>query len=151
MIYGRVEDIAQYAAIHPEIKTVVEAAQNYSGTRFSPGRVELDGERVYMNLSSYQTHSSEGALAEAHRAYVDVMVMLEGTETVYVQHTSQMKIVHPYDPQIEAALGKLSETPTAVVLKPGDFLILFPQDAHMPACHAAEESAVKKAIGKIRI
>lgn len=77
---------------------------------------------------------------------------VDGMETVYVQHTGQLKVItQPYNSDTDALLGKLSEQATAVILCPGDFLILFPQDAHMPGCHAHEPSSVKKVIGKIRI
>ena len=134
------------------MESVVRAALDYAGKHFSAGRVAVDGERVYLNLASYQTHDASSAAAEAHKAYVDVMVMLDGVETVYVQHAEQLKeITQPYNSDTDALLGKLSEQATAVILRPGDFLILFPQDAHMPGCHAHEPSSVKKVIGKIRI
>lgn len=152
MIYDSVGNLAQYTALLEDLEEVVRTALAYSGKRFSSGRIELDGSRVFLNLASYQTHEASGAAAEAHKAYVDVMVMLEGTETVYVQHTNQMQeITQAYDANSDALLGKLGEGATAVVLHPGDFLILFPQDAHMPGCHAQEPALVKKVIGKIRV
>ena len=48
----------------------------------------------------------------------------------------------------DALLGKLGNQPAAIVLHPGDFLILFPQDARMPGCHAHKPSSVKKLSGK---
>ncbi len=152
MIYDSAKNIAQYSALNADLESVVRAALDYAGKHFSAGRVAVDGERVYLNLASYQTHDASSAAAEAHKAYVDVMVMLDGVETVYVQHAEQLKeITQPYNSDTDALLGKLSEQATAVILRPGDFLILFPQDAHMPGCHAHEPSSVKKVIGKIRI
>lgn len=152
MIYDSAKNIAQYSALNADLERVVRAALDYAGKHFSAGRVAVDGERVYLNLASYQTHDASSAAAEAHKAYVDVMVMLDGVETVYVQHAEQLKeITQPYNSDTDALLGKLSEQATAVILRPGDFLILFPQDAHMPGCHAHEPSSVKKVIGKIRI
>ena len=150
MIYDSVKNIAQYSALNADFESVVRAALSYAGERFSTGCVAVDGERVYLNLADYQTHEASSAVAEAHKAYIDVMVMLDGMETV--QHTGQLKVItQPYNSDTDALLGKLSEQATAVILCPGDFLILFPQDAHMPGCHAHEPSSVKKVIGKIRI
>lgn len=152
MIYDSVKNIVQYSALNADFENVVCAALSYAGERFSTGCVAVDGDRVYLNLASYQTHEASSAVAEVHKAYIDVMVMLDGMETVYVQHTEQLKeITQPYNSDTDALLGKLSEQATAVILCPGDFLILFPQDAHMPGCHAHEPSSVKKVIGKIRI
>ena len=125
MIYDSVKNIAQYSALNADFESVVRAALSYAGERFSTGCVAVDGERVYLNLAGYQTHEASSAVAEAHKAYIDVMVMLDGMETVYVQHTGQLKVItQPYNSDTDALLGKLSEQATAVILCPGDFLIL---------------------------
>lgn len=42
-------------------------------------------------------------------------------ETVYVQHAEQLKeITQPYNSDMDALLGKLSEQATAVILRPGE-------------------------------
>ena len=152
MIYDSVKNIAQYTAVNADLENVIHTALKYAGEHFSAGRIEIAGDRVYLNLANYHTHEASDAVAEAHKAYIDVMVMLEGTETVYVQHTDQMQeVTQTYDADTDALLGKLGVETTAVILRPGDFLVLFPQDAHMPGCHAKTSASVKKVIGKIKI
>ena len=52
---------------------------------------------------------------------------------------------------IEALLAETDEDATAVRLEAGSFIVLFPQDAHAPACYADGMKHVKKIIGKVRI
>lgn len=152
MILDKLENAARYAAVSAGIVKAVEAANCLRADTYEKGRVEVDGDNVYLNCAEYDTHDKAGALTEAHRAYLDVMVMIEGCETVYVKHTEALQsITKPYDAAIDALLADTDADTTAVRLCVGDFLVLFPEDAHAPGCHADAPCHVKKAIGKVKI
>ena len=89
---------------------------------------------------------------EAHRKYVDVMCMIEGEETIYVQPTALLHhITQAYDENQDALLAEMEEGCCEIRLHPGEFVILFPEDAHAPGCRINGPSHVKKIIGKVRI
>lgn len=152
MILDTMENAKQYQGLNSDVDRVLEAMQAYTPDNYPGGRVELDGDRLFMLLNSYETGSPEGALCEAHRQYLDVMYMVEGEETIYVKPTSQLKnVTKEYDPAIEALLGETDADATPVRLTAGSFIVLFPQDAHTPAMYADGPCQVKKIIGKVRI
>lgn len=152
MILDKLENAARYAAIHNGIPKAVEAARVLCADTYKKGRVEIDGDDLYLNCAEYDTHAKEGALTEAHRAYLDVMVIIEGCETVYVKRTDALQnVTKPYDAAIDALLADTDEDVTAIRLEKGDFLVLFPEDAHAPGCHADTPCHIKKAIGKVKI
>lgn len=152
MILDTLSNAGTYLFPYAGISQVLEAAKSYTPENFSRGIVELDGRRVYMNLASYETHAPEGALAEAHQRYIDVMVMVEGEETIYVKDVNRLeKITKPYSETGDVLLADRDADTTAVRLAPGQFLVLFPQDAHSPGCHADGPMTVKKIVGKVRI
>ena len=152
MILDKVENAARYAGVHTGIPTAVAAALKLDAATYQKGRVDVDGDSIYLNCVEYDTHDREGALTEAHRAYLDVMVIVEGVETVYVKRTDALKnVTKPYDASIEALLADTDADVSAVRLEKGDFLVLFPEDAHAPGCHADAPCHVKKAIGKVKI
>lgn len=152
MILDKVENAARYKGVHTGIRAAVEAAKKLSAAQYTPGRVEIDGDNLYLNCAEYDTHDREGALTEAHRAYLDVMVIVEGVETVYVKRTEALRnVTKPYDASIDALLADTDVDVSAIRLEKGDFLVLFPEDAHAPGCHADTPCHVKKAIGKIKI
>lgn len=141
-----------YAALNPGIDRVLKAAKEISAENFPKEPVVLDGTDIFINVPNYETHGTDTAVFEAHRQYIDVFVMVEGTETVYVKRTDALKhITRSYDPAIDALLADFEDDAIPIRLEPGTFLILFPQDAHAPACHAEHSSNVKKLIGKVRI
>ena len=152
MILDKLSNAAQYHGMHAGIDMVLEAAKAYTPENFQKGRVVLDGDHVYMNMATYETHPVDKAVFEAHNQYVDVMVMVEGTETIYVKPTENLcHVYQAYDPQKDALLADFDTDTTAVRLEAGCFVILLPQDAHSPGCHADGPMNVKKIIGKVRI
>lgn len=152
MIYDSLKNAAQYKGLHAGIDQVLEAAKAYTPDNYPGGRVTIDGDNVFMNLAAYETHSTEKAVFEAHQQYVDVMVMIDGAETIYVKHTDKLNHVYQeYDPKIEALLADFDQDGTPVRMEPGSFAILFPQDAHSPGCHVDGPVNVKKIIGKVKL
>lgn len=152
MILDTMEHAKQYVGLFPGVDRVLEAVRAYSPDNYPCGKVELEGNDLYLLLNSYETHTPEGALCEAHRQYLDVMYMVQGEETIYVKPVEQLRCVtKEYDPAIEALLGQTDSDATAVRLTAGSFIVLLPQDAHTPACHTDGPQHVKKIIGKVRI
>ena len=152
MSLDKLENAAQYKGVHAGVDLLLKEAAKIKADDYQTGKVVLDGDSVYMLVRAYNTHAAEGALMEAHEKYLDVMIMVEGEETIYVKSTDEMKnVTKPYDPAVEALLGTMDGDETPVRLTAGHFIVLFPQDAHSPACHTDGEQAVKKIIGKVRI
>lgn len=80
------------------------------------------------------------------------MYMVEGEETIYVKPTEQLlSVTQPYSSNIDALLGQTDANATPVRLTAGSFLVLFPQDAHTPACDTESRHTVKKIIGKVAL
>ena len=152
MIFGRLQDRERYSFLDERILRVLDFAAGLDKESFEKGRVDLDGDKLFVNRAAYTTHDSEGALSEAHRKYIDVFVMIDGEETVYVKPTDKLSTVtKEYSEDIEALLALTDGDASAIRLVPGDFLILYPEDAHAPGCYFGGPSDVKKAIGKVLI
>ena len=153
MIFDTLANAAQYKGLHAGIDKVLEAAKAYNAENYpEKTRVTIDGDNVFMNMAAYETHSTEKAVFEAHQQYVDVMVMIDGVETIYVKPTDRLSHVYQeYKPEVEALLADFDADATPLRLEAGTFVILFPQDAHSPACDADGTQNVKKIIGKVKL
>jgi biofilm protein TabA len=57
--------------------------------------------------------------------------------------------LQPYDEEKDILFGK--GTGEFVALRPGRFIVLFPQDAHMPGVSVSAPAPVRKAVVKIAI
>ncbi|MBT3191276.1 MAG: YhcH/YjgK/YiaL family protein [Verrucomicrobia bacterium] len=115
------------------------------------GQHALQGELIYAAIERYNTKPREGALPEAHRRYVDIQMLLSGSERIEWWPTRTLKTVQPYVPDRDIAFYAQPDHPgISVELKPGRFALFFPEDAHMPGLHAATDSSpVKKVVIKI--
>lgn len=152
MILDMIANAKQYKGIHPGIDRILASAIAYTSDNYPCGRVTLDADELYMNLEEFETHSRERGRLEAHCRYIDVMYMVEGTETIYVKPAEKLqKLTTEYIPERDVMFAELDEDVTAVRLEAGSFVVLFPQDAHAPGCITERAEKVKKIVGKVKI
>ena len=114
------------------------------------GRVAIDGDNLFCMVQNYETKPRENQQFEAHLHYADIQVLLAGEESILWAPQHELKAVKPYEP--DAEMYALIPSPTELVLKPGLFCVLFPQDAHAPCItHGATPSKVRKAVVKVKL
>jgi YhcH/YjgK/YiaL family protein len=117
------------------------------------GRVEIDGNRVYALVQSYNTRTGkENPRFEVHRRYIDVQFMLEGFELCGWAPAERMSINVPYDETKDIAFGRVSADDIVLVPFPsGRALVFHPWDAHAPCLAVTEPSPVRKIVVKIAV
>ncbi|MFH1007078.1 MAG: YhcH/YjgK/YiaL family protein [Candidatus Latescibacterota bacterium] len=103
-----------------------------------PGRYEIDGTRVYALVMIQNGRRREDALLETHDRYLDIQLILAGTDEMGWKPKSSCKNpTAAYDPDGDAQL--FADQPDAwVATGPEAFAIFFPQDAHMPMISSGE-------------
>ena len=112
--------------------------------KLSCGRHELfDG--VYANVSQYQTQ--EDGVFEAHRKYIDVHYMIGGAERIEVADIRRLRVTKEYDEQADCVLGHAEGK--AYTLQQGQFMVLFPEEAHRPGLRIERTCDVKKVVLKV--
>jgi biofilm protein TabA len=102
----------------------------------------------HAKVQDYRTKPREQGFWEAHRAYIDVQYVASGCESIGYAHISRLRAGR-YD--AEADLLKLEGEGEYVTARPGTFVILFPQDAHMPAIAVGTPGPVRKIVVKVRV
>ncbi|MBC8207206.1 MAG: YhcH/YjgK/YiaL family protein [Kiritimatiellales bacterium] len=116
------------------------------------GKVVLDGDDLFAGINCYETKARADAKLETHQHYVDIQVLLSGTECLEIFRKDGLSVSEPYDPNKDAEFYEVPETaPVRVTLKPGQFIVFFPEDAHMPSLNAGDRSKpVQKVVIKLR-
>ena len=152
MILDTLEHAAQYAPISEGLREAFQALRTSELDPYVTGKTEIIPDKLYFIKNAYSPKEfGSESLLEAHRDFIDVMYMVEGEELIYVKPTDRLRqIDKPYDASIEALLTRPEGDETAVLLQQGQFLVLFPQDAHCPANRAGSET-VKKIICKVKV
>ena len=118
------------------------------------GRVELsDG--AYAVVSTYEAKPRAEKKFEAHRKFIDVQIVLSGRELIAVESLDTMregKCLREYDAAADVELYGSNPNGTDYLLEAGDFLILSPEEAHMPGILLGGGSAtVRKVVIKIPV
>lgn len=115
------------------------------------GNQSVGGPGVEARIASYPTRPRGNALLEAHRTYVDIQMLLEGSERIEWFPVRELKTTTPYDPDKDAEFFDVpAASPATLVLEPGFFVVFFPQDAHLTqVMSGTAPSHVKKVVMKV--
>lgn len=114
---------------------------------------KIDSDRLFARVMSYNTkeETTSDSVLEAHRRYVDIQMVLIGSERIAWYPTPSLQAKSPYDEDKDVQFF-VYERPADVQVSvfPGTFACLFPQDAHMPQLKTdARGGEVKKVVVKI--
>lgn len=153
MIYGRLEDLGSEIHLYPEaLGKALEFLASEDFSAREPGRIDIDGERIFAILAAETTQSPEKRQWEVHRRYVDVQYLLEGEETIGFAREREGLQVEADALEEEDCLYYLNVSPTADLhLAPGHYAVFFPRDIHCPLGAAGDPAPVRKVIVKIAV
>lgn len=149
MIFGNVENLREYPFLEEQVRECFAYAKEHDLAAYEKGSHVIDGDRLFVNIVEYETVAASERFWEAHKRYLDVHLMLSGTEQIDLNFLQNMALL-PYVEK-DDFLPMKGEKNSSVVLGAGDFLICYPSDAHRTAVAAGESQNIKKAIFKVRI
>lgn len=149
MIIGKIHDADRYFELHPLFYRLFKFVQENNLANFSCERIVLDGDDLYINMAEPELKKAEDQKLEVHHEYIDVHFPLIGAETCGVTHISDLTVEsdEPFNETDDYAVYS-EKARTYFTVYPGDFYIMFPEDAHAPIIG---EGKIKKAIAKVRL
>lgn len=149
MIYAKNSDALTYRGIHPNLDMALERITEEFLSSVGEERVEIKGSDVYATRFTYETIPEEESFFEAHKNYLDIHLMLEGSERVEISPPETLTEFN----RVEANdfYAYRGEGQYRLVLSPGDFLVVFPNDAHKIKMRVDGPETVTKAVFKVRI
>ncbi len=153
MIMADLEHVAGQIAPTPNLQRALDFLRQVRGKELPDGKVEIDGDRVFALVQSYETvAASDPVLFEAHRRYIDVQYVAAGHEVIGCASTDRLTITADYDEAKEAWFGTLQAADTTFVrLAAGELAVLYPTDGHAPRLAAGAPAAVKKIVVKVAV
>ena len=150
MIYAKNADALAYRGIHPNLDLALEhITPEFLASLRDNQRVELKGDLVYCTRFTYETIPQEESFFEAHRRYLDIHIMVEGEERVDVNRPEELTLTQVQEGNDFYAYQ--GESWHSTVLKPGEFLVVFPGDAHRIKVQVDGPKTVSKAVFKVCI
>ena len=147
MIHAKLKDAAAYRGIHPLLDKALELmrpeylAQVPYETRY------IQGDELYVTRFDYETIPLEESFFEAHRQYLDIHIMVRGSERVDISHPDSLSL---YESKGDF-FAYHGEAEQSLTLKEGDFLVVFPGDAHRIKVSIGDSQSVSKVVFKLRV
>ena len=149
MIYTNFHQMSRYEHLSPNLDTALRVLASADLTKLEMGRNEVDGDNVFINRFDYTTMPEEQAVWEGHKYYADIHVVLEGEERIGVTDAASLTAgaydeagdFIPYEGPVDAW----------VTMRPGDILIVYPEDVHMVKVQLDGACQVKKAVFKVKV
>lgn len=113
--------------------------------------IVLSEEGLLVRVMSYPTRYPEEAVLEAHDKHIDIQTALVNSEGIDWFPRGQLQTKTPYDTEKDVIFfHRPPAAPARISVYPGTFVVLFPQDAHMPRLvTGSEPEVVKKAVVKV--
>jgi YhcH/YjgK/YiaL family protein len=132
MILDVLKNAPRYLALNSGFAKAVEFLFEPGLPDLPVGRYEIDGDRVFAMVSQDMGLKKEDGLLETHEKYIDIQLIVSGTDDMGWRPKSLCRQPSgEYDPN--ADLQFFTDTPnTWLSLASGEFVIFFPEDAHMP-------------------
>lgn len=113
------------------------------------GHYEID-DKSFANIDIYNTKPIEQCKFEAHKKYIDIQMLLEGSEELDYISVDGLEISEAYDEARDVMFFHNPEkTPDTLQLEPFKFALIYPYEAHRPQMGNGQK--VKKVVVKIAV
>jgi len=148
MVIDQINNAHLYYGVHSKFKRAFDYLQQINTDTISVGKYEIDGEAMYAMVQEYNTKLKEQGFWESHRRYIDLQYIVQGAEEIGYANISHLQ-------QGEYDAGKdflpLHGDGDLFTLYSGSFVLLLPEDAHMPGMAIGSPAPVKKIVVKISV
>ena len=146
MIKDKVENSALYEGVNPGFPAAFAFLKEAMAAPKEVGRYEL-GEGVFAFVQSYDSKPADACKIEAHKKYIDIQCVLKGKESFGVADLSTQTMYEDKFEEKDVAFyhGEVD----LLTLTDGDFVVVFPQDAHRP--QQGDGTHVEKVVVKVPV
>ena len=148
MICDRLSNAANYYGVASLIQKGFEFLQRPELASLEDGVHEIQGKDVYAIIARGDGVGRERAMLEAHREYLDIQYVIEGTDVIgWLERDCVERVKDPY--VAEKDLEFFYDRPASWVQVPaGSFAVFLPQDIHAPL---ATTQYAHKAVVKVKL
>lgn len=132
MIFTNINDKLQNSSLTKDIQFCIDYAGKNREKILSleNGSYDVDYNGIKMNVGKYFTKREEEKFWESHKKYLDVQIMIDGSERVAFNNIRNMK-EKSFNSERDLVIlegNKLFD----IVIGNGDVLVFFPNDVHKP-------------------
>ena len=147
MIIDTIENLGKYVELNPLFADVVEFLKNNNLQTIEEGKHFIKDKDLFVNIQVAKGKTQDAAVLETHIEMIDIQIPLTCEETFGYTPLCDLP---DFEYNAEKDITKYGDTKaqTYVTVKPGQFVIFFPQDGHAPCI--INQPEIKKAIFKVK-
>ncbi len=137
-----------YTSLGPRVTRALEYLITTDLESLAPGKHEIDGKKLFALVSDYTTKPESEGRWEAHRYYLDLQYMVSGIERMGVAPAAYL---NETEYQADRDITWLEGGGDFLTFAAGQFMILWPGDAHMPGIAVNHPVKARKVVVKVAI
>jgi len=149
MIKDRLENSNLYHNLSENLSKGFSWLQKNDLKNLKDGKYDIDGNKIYASIQTYET--KEDAKYEAHRKYIDIQYIIQGEEKIGVTNLANCVTSIEYDSERDLEFFDITTEEEYSSLSEGEFLVLYPHDAHKPSISKYNKTTVKKVVVKVAL
>jgi YhcH/YjgK/YiaL family protein len=150
MICGRLEGWRTIAGVEG-LEAGLEFLERTDLAALAPGKHAIQGEEVFALAMQAPSRDPGEAKFESHRDYIDIQFLLAGEEAMGLLPIGQLDGATPYDAAKDLIFYATPPRYQELRIPPGHFVALFPDEGHMPMCHAGGPHQLSKVVIKVKL
>jgi biofilm protein TabA len=154
MIYGNLKDNGDISIYSQAIQKAIKYLNENDMESVAPGKYEIDGDKMFVQVMDTQTSSRSERKPEVHRQYVDVQFLAKGEEQIaFYSDMQDNETDEEFLETRDIIFYKNNEKARESLIKmePGSFAIFFPWDVHVPAIAVNEPMIIRKVVIKVKV
>ena len=151
MIKNSLKYMKNYCNLSDRLKFALEYLEKTDLKNKPNGKYDILNDEIYINIQEYETKEDKDCKWEAHKRYIDIQYMIDGSEKIGVGDIHDFESVIPYDNDKDVEFLKTNSDTETLTLNENDFVILYPFDVHRPQMKNKLVSRVKKAVVKVLV
>jgi len=151
MILDTIENSARYESMGRRFAQAFQLLRTGDLASKEAGTYEVDGRKLYYMVQTYTTKPAEERRFESHRVYADIQVVFSGKEMMGVRQVTGLAVQTPYDDAKDIMFFVTPDDFTELKMGAGEFVVLFPGEAHQPQCQWDGPAQVTKVVFKVAL
>jgi len=150
MIYDTIKKMKTYKGISKNLDTAIDYLGKNDVSKVAEGKYPIDGDKVILQVMSYETKDLAAARFEAHKKYIDIQFVLDGKEACFARALEGLEPAEPFIEERDVGFYK-GEGGAFLPLTPDVFAVFFPHDAHKPSCNLEGKRKLRKIVVKVAV
>lgn len=143
MLMGEIQSLPS-AGLHPVLLDALTLALAARPQEKTPGRYELQGDDVFMNVMQFATQSPQEKKAELHVQYIDIQLLLTGEERILFGVVGSARECEELHGEEDYQLCRRIHEQQSITLTPGMFSVFMPGEPISPGVWLASQGRLRK-------